>query len=135
MRLIEHLSAAQLEQLTALYQTAWWTRGRTLQETRSGVAGSTVCLALVDHDDRLQAFCRVLTDGVFKALVFDVIVAPDLQGQGLGQRLMDALLSHPQLQGVKHIELYCLPELQPYYRQWGFDANVGAVSLMRLTRR
>lgn len=133
--MIEHLSPEQLRQLTALYQTAWWTQGRTLEETRAGVAGSSLCLALVDGDGRLQGFCRVLTDGVFKALIFDVIVAADQQDKGHGRQLMDALLHHPRLQKVKHLELYCLPELQPYYRQWGFDANVGEIRLMRLLRR
>ena len=37
---------------------------------------------------RLLAFARVLTDGVFKAFVFDVIVAAECRGRSLGSRLM-----------------------------------------------
>jgi hypothetical protein len=40
-------------------------------------------------------------------------------------------VSHPDLREVKHFELYCLPELRPFYEKWGFEADVGGIDLMR----
>lgn len=131
LRVVHGLSEAQLQQLHALYQNEWWTHGRTLAETRRCVAGSQLCLGLVDPADRLAGFSRVLTDFTFKALIFDVIVAPDHRGSGLGDRLVSLITGHEKLREVKSFELYCLPELVPFYERHGFSDDVGNVRLMR----
>ncbi|MEW6268760.1 MAG: GNAT family N-acetyltransferase [Thermodesulfobacteriota bacterium] len=129
-------SERHLAELHALYQNEWWTRGRTLDETRRAVEGSDVVVAICDHaTGRLLAFARVLTDGVFKALVLDVIVAPERRGEQLGRRLMDAVLAHPDVAGVAHVELYCRPEMVPFYERYGFSTDVAGVLLMRRAAR
>ena len=80
---------------------------------------------------RLVAFARVLTDRVFRAFIFDVIVATEHRGAGLGHRLMEELLRHPNLSGVELIELYCRPELVPFYERLGFTSPDSGVTLMR----
>jgi GNAT superfamily N-acetyltransferase len=83
---------------------------------------------------RLVAFARVLTDGVYKALILDVIVADSHRNHGLGRALMDALLEHTTLKTVRHLELYCLPELIPFYRRWGFTDELGELRFLRRTQ-
>jgi ribosomal protein S18 acetylase RimI-like enzyme len=73
----------------------------------------TVIGAVDQVSGQLVAFARVLTDGVFKALIYDVIVAPDFRNRGLGTRLEDAIREHPQLRDERHLEPYCLPEMSP----------------------
>ena len=127
-RLEEH----QVRELHALYQGEWWTRGRSLDEVRRVVEHSDLLFAICDQTgDRLLAFARVLTDRVFKALVFDVIVAPGHRDEGLGRQLMDQIIRHPELESVKHIELYCLSEMVPFYEKWGFSTDVAGVTFMR----
>ena len=63
------------------------------------------------ESQRLAAFAQVLSDRVYRTLVFDVIVAPVHCSRKLGKRLMDEMLHHPALKRVRHFELYCLPEL------------------------
>jgi hypothetical protein len=36
---------------------------------------------------------------------------------------------------VAHIELYCKPELIPFYEQWGFSTTGSDVNLLRLQPR
>ena len=84
-----------------------------------------------EETGQMVAFARVLTDRVYKALVLDVIVAPAHRGAGLGRKLMDAMLAHPELRAVRHWELYCKPEMMPLYRKWGFTNELGEVSFMR----
>ena len=79
----------------------------------------------------LVGFARVLTDTVYKAFVFDVIVRPDRRGRGLVRRLMDAIISHPQLSGVKHFELYCRPDVVELYTKWGFSTELSGQVFMR----
>lgn len=135
MQLIEVLTERHIAQLHQLYLQQSWSNTRTLEETHLVVAGSSLLLAFVDSDDNLIAFTRVLTDGIFKALVFDVIVDAQYRSQHLGSSLIAAVKNHPRVQRVKHIELYCLPELHSYYQQFGFVTNIGGMQLMRLTMR
>jgi predicted GNAT family N-acyltransferase len=96
------------------------------------LAASDVVFAVIDPDtDRLVAFARVLTDDVYRALVYDVVVTSDRRGDGLGRLLMDAIVTHPRLADVESIELVCQPELVDFYRHWGFTDDVGRSLLMR----
>jgi GNAT superfamily N-acetyltransferase len=94
------------------------------------LAGTDLVLALIDRaTDRLVGFTRALTDWRYRAYVYDVIVAPDWQGRGLGRVLMDATME--RLAGVESIELTCKPEMIPFYRRWGFSDELGGSLLMR----
>ena len=44
------------------------------------------------QDDRLVGLARVLTDGYQVSYLCDLAVEPDIQGSGLGKRLIDAVL-------------------------------------------
>lgn len=126
------LGEAQVRQLQALYQNEWWTRGRTLDDVRRMLEHSAYVFGLCEPGSgALVAFARVLTDRTFKALIFDVIVAAEHRGRQAGRAIVDAILRHPDLAAVRHWELYCLPEMVPFYRRWGFSADVGGVVLLR----
>jgi GNAT superfamily N-acetyltransferase len=73
----------------------------------------------------------VLTDRAFKALIFDVIVAKAHRNHGLGRRLVQYVIDHPMVAEVAHIELYCKPELIPFYERWGFGRTPADVNLLR----
>jgi predicted GNAT family N-acyltransferase len=132
LTVVHALDDRQVGQLHALYQTEWWTRGRSLDATRQCVAGSQICIGLVDGAGNLAAFARVITDFTFKALIFDVIVSKEIRGAGLGKRLLELITRHDKLRNVRHFELYCLPGLFAFYNRFGFSENVGEIRLMRL---
>jgi predicted GNAT family N-acyltransferase len=133
MQLVHQLTDSHIRQLHQLYQNEWWSAGRSYAETQTCVNNSLI-FALIDGDE-LIAFARVLTDGVFKAFLFDVIIAPHKRQQGLGAQLLDAITSHPTIRCVKHLELYCVAELIPYYQHYGFHTDVGPINLMRRQQR
>ena len=135
MDIISSLNEQQIIQLHALYQQEWWASGRTLNETRRCVAGSQICVGLVNAHHELVGFSRVLTDYTFKALIFDVIVRKDMRGTQLGDTLLTQIIQHPQLTSVKHFELYCLPELYDFYSRHNFSTEVGDIRLMRLNTK
>jgi predicted GNAT family N-acyltransferase len=96
---------------------------------------SDFVFAYVDAEDRLVGFARVLTDHVYKAFLFDVIVRPAYRGTGLGRRIMHDVTSHPVLSQVASIELYCRPELNAFYESFGFARIAsGEIDLMRRAR-
>ncbi|MGD2139383.1 MAG: GNAT family N-acetyltransferase [Burkholderiales bacterium] len=133
MTVIHELSDNHIHRLHQLYQNEWWTKGRSLEETRRCISGSQICIGIIDEDQQLLAFARVITDYVFKALIFDVIVDKGARTAGLGRKLIESIRTHEQLKGVKHFEMYCLPELVPFYSKYGFTEDVGGVRFMRMT--
>ena len=44
------------------------------------------------YDDRLVGLARVLTDGVLFSFLCDLAVEPDVQGYGIGKKLIDEVL-------------------------------------------
>ncbi|MGC3981189.1 MAG: GNAT family N-acetyltransferase [Steroidobacteraceae bacterium] len=128
---VDSLNEQQTQQLHQLYQQAWWSAGRTLPEVQRLLSGGSLVFAALDTQDQLIAFSRVLTDGVYKAFIFDVIVAQDYQGTGLGKQLLERIISDPRVRNIKHLELYCLPELIPFYERWGFGTDIAGMQLMR----
>ncbi len=131
---INKLTPGHIQQLHQLYQQEWWTDKRTLEETHTVVANSQIIIALVDENSILQAFGRVLSDYIFKALIFDIIVSEKYRNQGLGKKLLSNIESHPKLTRVKHFELYCLPEMVTYYESLGFSRELGDIVFMRRNR-
>ena len=47
---------------------------------------------------------------------------------------MQAILGHPRLARVRDFELYCRPELVPFYRRMGFDPDPDQLKFLRLQR-
>jgi len=126
------LDEALIPHLHALYQGEWWSKGRTIEDITVMLEHTDVVIVLQsDEGPPLAGFARVLTDRVYKALILDVIVHPDYRGTGLGADLMGAIREHPDLQQVRHFELYCAPEMEPFYEKWGFTHDLGNLSFMR----
>ncbi|AOU99328.1 hypothetical protein BI364_16575 [Acidihalobacter yilgarnensis] len=132
VREVECLNTAQIDQLMALYQGEFWCAERRREDVERMLAHTDLVIALVDEsDDTLIAFARVITDFVYKAMLNDVIVRTDRRGSGLGEVLLDRAVNHPRLREVDYIDLFCRPEMIPFYRRWGFSEDMGALLMMR----
>ncbi|WP_455244172.1 GNAT family N-acetyltransferase, partial [Petrachloros mirabilis] len=121
---------SQIEDLWRLCQNEWWTKGRSLDEVRVMVRQSDFVFGYTKEDGTLVAFARVLTDHIFRTLVLDVIVDPNVRSRGLGQRLITDISNHPVLGKVEATLLFCKPNLVSFYEQLGFSASPNGVVLM-----
>src|ERR1041385_1229970 len=131
-RTIHTLDAHHVADLLELYRHEWWTNARTADEVRTLLVCSDLVIGFCDEkNNQLIAFARVLTDQVFRAFIFDVIVAADHRGSGLGHRLMTELLAHPMLRSVELVELYCRPALVAFYESLGFTTPDSRLGLLR----
>lgn len=131
MTIIYQFSDQHIKQVHQLFKQVWWSKERTIEETTNCVRGSQVCIGILDNDDNLIGFTRIISDFIYKAIIFDVIVSETHRGHGLGQRLMSLVKNHEKLKAVKHFELYCLPEMEAFYASFGFSTEVGGIKLMR----
>src|SRR5262245_15503359 len=111
IELQHHVERHRLPQLMMLFSQAWWAEHRAKSDVITMLERSDLVFALVDRQaDRLIGFARVLTDGVYLAMVLDVIVAEDARRQGLGEVLMEAVVNHPEVARARSIELVCQPD-------------------------
>jgi hypothetical protein len=133
-RALSTLSPTHVDQLVDMYQSERWTRGRIRSDVATMLQGSDVVFAYEDDEGKICAFAPAITDGVFKAMIFDVIVRKGLRGSRLGARILQDVREHPVLSRVRHVELYCLPELQGFYGQFGFSSELSGISIMRLSQ-
>lgn len=128
-RFYDSKRAVSTQQLQHLYSFTRWGRGRSLEQIERMLSASSLCFS-VYYEEKLVAFCRILTDFIFRASLWDIMVHPDHQGKGLGSSLLDYAISHP---AVKHIPLILTytSELGPFLKQHGFKEEKGAMMLLR----
>ena len=101
---------------------AFWARGRSFTQLRCLLAGSDAVISLW-RGKRLVGFGRATSDGFSRAVLWDIVVAGDLQGNGLGRRVIEELLHAPPVVGVERVYLMTTNSAG-FYKQLGFrDAD------------
>jgi GNAT superfamily N-acetyltransferase len=110
-----------------LSEHSYWARGIPRDVVSRSIANS-LCFGVfalgkgVLNPPRLQVgFARVITDRATFAYLADVFVLPEHRGQGLSKRLMEAVLAHPDLQGLRRWML-ATADAHELYRRYGFTA-------------
>lgn len=128
---IRKLEVEHSLQLCALYSKEWWSLRRSPQDVAKMLEHSDLVFGLIDRNCKLAGFIRVLTDFTFKAIILDLIVAESWRGHGLGGMLLDTVMADPSLADIAQFELYCLPELEPFYRKWNFHSTRDSLCFLR----
>ncbi len=99
---------------------AFWARERSIPDLRQMLRGSPVVVTLW-RGKRLVGFGRASSDGIHRAVLWDIVVAGDLQGRGLGRQVVEGLLDSPRLHQVERIYLMTT-DSAGFYRQLGFSS-------------
>ncbi|GAB3513324.1 GNAT family N-acetyltransferase [Pseudoxanthomonas daejeonensis] len=115
-----------------LSQEAYWSRGIPRTTLERAIAGS-LCFGGYLEGAGQVAFARVTTDGATFAYLADVFVLPSQRGRGFGKRLMDAVMVHPQLQGLRRFML-ATGDAHGLYAHYGFTAPSRPQTLMEILR-
>jgi N-acetylglutamate synthase-like GNAT family acetyltransferase len=107
------------QQLLALFAQTDWARDRTLEETKKMLVETDVLISAWDGT-KLVGCGRVLTDYVFRASIWDVIVDRSYQNQDVGKGLVQRILTHASLAQVELFWL-CTRRYQKFYASLGFS--------------
>jgi GNAT superfamily N-acetyltransferase len=102
-----------------LSNSSYWAAGRALEISRKAIRHS-LCFGLY-LGDKQAGFARVVTDYATFAWLCDLFVLEQHRGLGLGKWLVEAVITHPELQAVKHLMLATRDAHGLYERYGGFE--------------
>ncbi|MFO1475540.1 MAG: GNAT family N-acetyltransferase [Verrucomicrobiota bacterium] len=88
----------------------------------------------VFHRGEQVAFARVITDRATFAYLADVYVLEEHRGRKLSRWLMESIMGHPELQGLRRFML-ATRDAQGLYAKYGFVPAAKPEELMEIVRR
>lgn len=109
---------------------AYWSPGVARETVERAIAGLLCFGGYLDGAGQV-AFARVITDAATFAYLADVFVLPAHRGRGHAVQLMDAVVAHPQLQGLRRFMLATL-DAHGLYARYGFVAPARPERLMEI---
>lgn len=86
-------------------------------------------------DGAQVGFARVVTDYGQFAYLCDIFVVASHRGQGLGKALVQAIMDHPDLQGLRRYALDAADQARSLYEQFGFVPLMANSGHMEITYR
>ena len=100
-----------------LNQEAYWSQGIPRDVLERG-AGNSMLFGAYKGTEQ-AGFVRVVSDRATFAWICDVFVLPEHRGNGLGKWLMECVMAHPELQGLRRW-LLATRDAHGLYEQYGF---------------
>jgi len=108
---------------------SYWANGIP-RKTLTKAINSSLCFAVLNKE-QLIGFARVITDKATYAYLADVFILEQHQGKGLSRLLMDEIVKHPDLQGLRRIVL-ATRDAHGLYEKYGFTALSNPQTFMEL---
>jgi GNAT superfamily N-acetyltransferase len=87
----------------------------------------------VYHGQQLVGFARIISDRATFAYLADVFILPSHRGRGLSLWLMECIVSHPDLQGLRRWML-ATQDAHRLYAKFGFTPLKSPESWMEIHR-
>jgi len=112
------------EQFWTLFQITGWNEGYQLLSDNLIQALRSSWYVLCAYDgEKLVGFGRLVSDGVLHAMVYELIVLPEYQGQGIGGKILQKLVDKCQEADVRDVQLFCARGKRSFYEKRGFVAR------------
>jgi GNAT superfamily N-acetyltransferase len=112
-------SRLDLDMIHGFLTTSYWARGIS-REIVARSMESSLCFGAFD-EGRQVGFARVISDRATFAYICDVFALESHRGNGIGRSLMAAIMSHPELEGLRRWTLFTR-DAHGLYRRFGFGA-------------
>ena len=101
-----------------LDRNAFWAKSRTINDLKQCLANSDVIVSLW-VDNEIVGFGRALTDGIYRGVLWDVVIDQNHQGKGFGTLIVKNLLSSKRIRNTKKLYLMTTNK-KKFYSQFDF---------------
>src|SRR6187401_2624042 len=104
----------------------YWAEGISKEIIKRSIEGS-LCFGVYENDKqavtagRQVGFARMITDKATFAYLADVFIIEEYRGRGLSKWLMEVIMSHPDLQGLRRMML-ATRDAHELYKKFGFTS-------------
>jgi len=110
--------APTAKELSELFKQTTWAKNRSISDIDSLIKQSNVFVT-IKIDGLLIGYGRALSDGMYRALIDDIVIDESYRKKGLGKTIMTKLLE--QLKEVDEVFLNTREHLESFYEQFGFE--------------
>ena len=93
----------ELDLVHGFLTECYWAKGIP-REVVAGSVQNSLCFGLYSNGKQI-GFARVISDYATYAYIGDVFVLESFRGRGLGKWLMECIMQHPRLQGLRRWSL------------------------------
>jgi len=107
----------------------YWAEGISKEIIRRSIEGS-LCFGVFENDMQV-GFARMITDKATFAYLADVFIIEEYRGRGLSKWLMEVIMSHPNLQGLRRMIL-ATKDAHGLYKQFGFAPLINVDPWMQI---
>ena len=115
--------ALPVDQLQTLFiNNSFWGRERRLAGLLRSLRGSDVIVSTWDGED-LVAVGRATSDGIYRAVLWDVVVRQDWQGRGAGRAVVNRLLAAPAVRCTERVYAMTTNGVG-FYQRLGFQEEM-----------
>ena len=87
-----------------LNRNAFWAKNRTINDLKKCLANSDVIISLWVGNE-IVGFGRALTDGIYRGVLWDIVIDQNHQGKGYGKLIVKNLLSSKKIKNTKKLYL------------------------------
>jgi len=110
-------SKIDLQEVHQFLSHSYWAENIPKEIVQKSIENS-LCFGIY-HLDRQIGFARVISDFATFAYLADVFILPHERGRGLSKWLMQTIIEHPKLQGLRRFTL-ATRDAHELYAQYGF---------------
>jgi N-acetylglutamate synthase-like GNAT family acetyltransferase len=107
-----------LDAICGFLSRSYWASARSRDRVEASLRNSLV-FGVYDAGKQI-GLARIITDYATFAWLCDVFIDEAYRGKGVGKWLVETLLAHPDLKGLKRI-LLVTKDAQDLYNQYGFS--------------
>ena len=112
-----------------LDNNAFWAKNRKINDLKKCLANSDVIVSLW-VDNEIVGFGRALTDGIYRGVLWDIVIDQNHQGKGYGKLIVNNLLSTKKIRDTKKLYLMTTNK-RLFYSQLDFKEVISQNLLIR----
>ena len=106
-----------------------WAKSRTRNDLKKCLANSDVIISLWVGSE-IVGFGRALTDGIYRGVLWDIVIDQNYQGKGFGTLIVEKLLSSKKIKNAKKLYLMTTNK-KLFYSQFDFKEVTSQNLLIR----